>query len=169
MREIGVYLRGLTLFVAGVLVGTVLIPPIVAQEAGKEGLRLNHVGIAVKDFQGALNFYTKVMGFRVAYALPSPDGRPTTTFLQISRDTFLEMAPATANLPAGITHIGILTEDANAAVTQLRQNGATVPDVRSGGGTGSRLSNVMDPEGIRLELVEQPSGSLMRKAMESWK
>jgi hypothetical protein len=27
----------------------------------------------------------------------------------------------------------------------------------------------MDPNGIRLEVVEQPSGSLMRKAMESWK
>jgi len=54
-------------------------------------------------------------------------------------------------------------------VTQLRKAGATMPDVRSGGGTGSRLSNVMDPNGIRLEVVEQPSGSLMRKAMESWK
>jgi catechol 2,3-dioxygenase-like lactoylglutathione lyase family enzyme len=169
MRELFVYLRGLTLFVAGIFVGTAMIPPSVAQEAGNTGLRLNHVGIAVKDFQGSLNFYNKVMGFRTAYALPSPDGKPTTTFLQISRDTFLEVAPATENLPAGITHVGILTDDANAAVTQLRQAGATVPDVRSGGATGSRLTNVMDPNGIRLELVEQPSGSMMRKAMESWR
>jgi lactoylglutathione lyase len=168
MREIGVYLRGLTLFVAGIVVGTAMIPA-VAQETANGGLRLNHVGIAVKDFQGSLNFYTKVMGFRASYALPSPDGKPTTTFLQISRDTFIEMAPANENLPAGLTHIGILTDDANAAVTRLRGAGATVPDVRSGGGTGSRLSNVMDPNGIRLELVEQPSGSLMRKAMETWR
>ena len=169
MRELVVYLRGLTLFVAGIVVGTVLISPGLAQETKNAGLRLNHVGIAVKDFQESLNFYTKVMGFRVAYAMPSPDGKPTTTFLQISRDTFIEMAPATANLPAGLTHIGILTDDANATVTQLRQAGATAPDARSGGATGSRLSNVMDPNGIRLEVVEQPSGSLMRKAMESWK
>lgn len=79
------------------------------------------------------------------------------------------MAPASENLPAGLTHVGLLTDDANVSVTQLRQAGATVPDVRSGGGTGSRLTNVMDPGGIRLEVVEQPSGSLMRKAMESWK
>lgn len=78
MRAIGVYLRGLTLFVAGIVVGIALIPPSAAQENSKGGLRLNHVGIAVKDFQQSLNFYTKVMGFRVAYALPSPDGRPTT-------------------------------------------------------------------------------------------
>src|SRR5579864_8922758 len=170
MRELAGYLRGLTLFVAGIVVGTLLISPGHAQEAKTAGgLRLNHVGIAVKDFQVSLNFYTKVMGFRVAYALPSPDGKPTTTFLQISRDTFLEMAPASATLPVGITHVGILTDDANGTVTQLRQAGATLPDVRSGGGTGSRLSNVVDPNGIRLEIVEQPSGSLMRKAMESWK
>ena len=168
MRELFVYLRGLTLFVAGIVVGTVMISPSLAQQSGN-GLRLNHVGIAVKDFQESLNFYTKVMGFKAAYSMPSPDGKPTTTFLQISRDTFIEMAPATANLPAGLTHMGILTDDANASVTQLRQAGATMPEVRSGGGTGSRLSNVTDPNGIRLELVEQPSGSLMRKAMESWK
>ncbi len=169
MHELGIYLRCLTLFVAGVVVGTAMIPSSVAQETSNGALRLNHVGIAVKDFQESLNFYTKVMGFRVAYALPSPDGKPTTTFFQISRDTFLEMAPATANLPAGLTHIGILTDDASATVTQLRKAGATMADVRSGGGTGSRLSNVVDPNGIRLEVVEQPSGSLMRKAMESWK
>jgi catechol 2,3-dioxygenase-like lactoylglutathione lyase family enzyme len=169
MRELFVYLRGLTLFVAGIVVGTALIAPGFAQQRGDSGLRLNHVGIAVKEFQESLNFYTKVMGFRVAYALPSPDGKPTTTFLQINRDTFIEMAPATANLPAGLTHIGILSDDANATVAQLRQAGATMPDVRSGGGTGSHLSNVMDPNGIRLEVVEQPTGSLMRKAMESWK
>src|SRR5260370_22015991 len=158
MGELFVYLRGLTLFVAGIVVGTALIAPGFAQQRGDQGPRLNHVGIGVKDFQESLNFYTKVMGCRGAYALTSPDGKPTTTFLQISRDTFVEMAPASANLPAGLTHIGILSDDANATVTQLRQAGATMPDVRSGGGTGSRLSNVMDPNGIRLEVVEQPTG-----------
>jgi lactoylglutathione lyase len=168
MRNLFIYLRGLTLFVAGIVVGTVTISPSLAQQTGN-GLRLNHVGIAVKDFQESLSFYTKVMGFKVAYAFPSPDGKPTTTFLQINRDTFIEMAPATANLPAGLTHIGILTDDANGTVTQLRGAGATLQDPRSGGASGSRLTNVTDPNGIRVELVEQPSGSMMRKAMESWK
>jgi catechol 2,3-dioxygenase-like lactoylglutathione lyase family enzyme len=162
------YLWGFTLFAAGVFAGSA-IQPAGAQQPTDGSVRLNHVGIAVKDFQESLNFYTKVLGFKVAYALPSPDGKPTTTFLQISRDTFIEMAPANDKLRPGFTHIGLLTDDANASVTQLRQRGADVPDVRSGGGTGSRLSNVLDPNDIRLELVEQPSGSLMRKAMESWK
>jgi len=159
MRPVMVWLRGLTLFVAGVVVGTLMMQRTAAQENDKAGLRLNHVGIAVSDFQGSLDFYTKVMGFKVAYAMPSPDGKPTTTFLQINKDTFIEMAPATANLPAGLTHIGLMADDAKAAIARLREGGAT----------GSKLSNIEDPNGIRLEIVERPAGSMMRKAIESWK
>jgi len=168
MRSLVVYLRGLTLFVAGIVVGTVMMQPSAAQGNKTTGLRLNHVGIAVTNLQDSLNFYTKVMGFKVAYT-NGTEGRPGNTFLQISRDTFLEVAQAGANAPAGITHVGIGTEDAASTVAQLRQAGATVPDVRPGGPSGSLLSNVTDPNGIRFELNEQPAGSLMRKAIESWK
>jgi len=169
MNRFAVYARGLALFAAGVFVGGLAMRPASAQGNAVTGLRLNHVGIAVKDFQQSLDFYTKVMGFRVAYAFPSPDGRPTTTFLQVNRDTFIEMAPATDKLPAGITHIGIWTDDANATVAQIRQNGGTPSDVRSGGPSGSQLSNITDPNGIRIEINQQPAGSFMRKAMDSWK
>jgi lactoylglutathione lyase len=162
-------MRGVVLFLAGVVAGSLLMPGSSAQEDKSSGVRLNHVGIAVKDMQASLDFYTKVMGFKVAYKFPSPDGRPTTTFVQINRDTFLEVAPATDKLPVGITHIGIWSDDANATVLQLRQAGATLADVRSGGPSGSRLSNITDPDGIRLELNEQPAGSFMRKAMDAWK
>jgi catechol 2,3-dioxygenase-like lactoylglutathione lyase family enzyme len=168
MGELAAYLRGVALFIVGIIIGTVIMRSSAAQENRSAGLRLNHVGIAVKDFQESLNFYTKVMGFRVAYAFPSPDGKPTTTFLQINRDTFIEMAPASENLPAGITHIGIWSEEANATVAQLKQAGGTLTEVRPSVQTGSRLSNITDPNGIRLELNEQPAGSLMRKALEAW-
>jgi lactoylglutathione lyase len=162
-------MRGLALFAAGVVFGTVLMQTSAAQENRNTGFRLNHVGIAVKDLQESVDFYTKVMGFHVAYPLPNPSGNPTTIFLQINRDTFLEVAQSNANLPVGLTHMGIWSEDASATAAQLRQAGATVADPRPGGPSGSRLVNITDPNGIRVEVNEQPAGSLMRKAMDAWK
>jgi catechol 2,3-dioxygenase-like lactoylglutathione lyase family enzyme len=173
MRGIVVYLRGLTLFVAGIVVGTLLIQPGAAQESGATGatgLRLNHVGIAVKDYDQSFNFYSKVMGYRVAFRFPpSADGKPTTTYFQISRDTFLEMAPASEKVPPGITHMGIETSDMKKTIAQLRTAGGTVEDFRVSGPTKALLSNILDPNGIRMELIELTPDSLHKKAEESWK
>jgi lactoylglutathione lyase len=163
------WIRTLAVFVAGVIVGTMLVQSSAAQQKAKTGHRINHVGISVKDFQESMNFYTKVMGFKEAYRFPSPDGKPSTTFLQIDQNTFIEMAPPNPNQAPGLTHIGIYSEDAKATVTQFRQAGATVTDARPSANSGSVLANVTDPNGIRLEINEQPAGSLMRKAMEGWR
>src|SRR5580692_6108066 len=51
----------------GIVIGTVMMRSSNAQENIKTGLRLNHVGIAVKDYQGTVDFYTKVMRSRKAF------------------------------------------------------------------------------------------------------
>jgi catechol 2,3-dioxygenase-like lactoylglutathione lyase family enzyme len=169
MRGVGVYLRGVTLFVAGIVVGSILMQPGAAQEK-RTPLRLNHVGIAVNDYQGSYDFYTKVMGFRVAFKFPpSADGKPTTTYFQISKDTFLEMAPASAQVPAGITHMGIETPDIKSTITQLRDAGGHAEDMRVSGPTKADLSNIYGPDKIRLELLELTPDSLHKKAEDSWK
>ena len=162
------WIRNVTLFLAGVVVGTVLTQSISAQQNRPLGHRINHVGISVTNFEESLKFYTQVMGFKEAYRFPSQNGQPSTTFLQVNRDTFIEMAPANGR-PAGLTHIGMYSEDAQASVLQFRQAGTTVADSRPSENSGSRLANVTDPNMIRIEINEQPTGSLMRKAMEAWK
>jgi lactoylglutathione lyase len=169
MRGVAVYLRGVTLFVAGIVVGTILMQSGAAQEK-RTGLRLNHVGIAVNDYDKALDFYTKVMGLKIAFKFPpSPDGKPTTTYFQISKDTFLEMAPASAQVPAGFTHMGIETSDIKSTISQLRATGAHVEDMRVSGPTKANLSNIYDPDHIRMELIELTPDSLHKKAEDSWK
>jgi catechol 2,3-dioxygenase-like lactoylglutathione lyase family enzyme len=163
------WIRSVMLFVAGIVVGAVVTQSVAAQQNRTTGHRLNHVGIRVTNFEESLKFYTQVMGFKEAYRFPSPDGRPSTTFLQVNRDTFIEMAPPDGKQPAGLTHIGLYSDDAQASVTQFRQAGGTATDPRPSENSGSRLANVTDPSGIRIEINEQPAGSLMRKAMESWK
>lgn len=171
MQRLGAYARGTALFLAGIAVGAVAMQPSAAQNKQGTGLRLNHVGIAVKpeNFAKSVAFYTKVMGFRVAFRMPGPAGAPHTTYFQINRDTFLEMAPASARLPEGITHIGIETTNLKTTILRLRRAGATVEDARVSRPTKALLSNIRDPNGIRLELIELTPDSLHKKAEESWR
>jgi catechol 2,3-dioxygenase-like lactoylglutathione lyase family enzyme len=170
MNRISVYARAIGLFVAGAVFGSLVLRPSAAQEKKNTNLHVNHVGIAVKDVDATVAYYTKVMGYRVAFKFPSPDGKPTTTYMQVSRDTFLEIAPASDALPAGtITHMGVQSDDVKTAVAQIRANGGDVQDVRVSGPTKALLSNINDPNGIRTELVEITPDSLHQQAINRWK
>src|SRR5580698_7149954 len=100
------WVRGLVFFVAGTLFGILATQPSAMPQDKNAGLRLNHFGIYVKDFDESMNFYTKTMGFREAFSLKDKDGKPTLAYLQINRDTFLELAPSAADCPVGFSHAG---------------------------------------------------------------
>src|SRR5579863_10096774 len=102
---------GFSLFAAGLVVGVFLMQPGLAQQNRNPGLRLNHVGIYTKDYDESMRFYTQTMGFREAFTIKDKDGKPTLSYLQLNHDTFLELAPANAQRPAGLSHIGIWPED----------------------------------------------------------
>ena len=163
-------MRGTVLFLSGLIVGAVMMASVAAQGTLNQGVRLNHVGISVPNFQETVAFYEKVMGYRVSHRFaPNPDGRPGTAFVQISRDTFIEIAPAAADAKPTITHIGVWADDVKATVARVNQNGGKATEPRRSENSGSILANVTDPAGIRTELNEQPPDSMMRKSMDSWK
>lgn len=162
------WMRGVMLFLAGTAFGIFATQPGAAPQEKGTGLRLNHVGIYAKDFDESVNYYTKTLGFREAFSLKDKDGKPTLTYLQINRDTFLELAPASADRPVGVSHIGIWADDLKTTAAVLGQRGVKMEDVRSGA-TKSILTNIVDPSGVRLELLEYPPESLQRKAIDSWK
>src|SRR6476661_6495099 len=112
-------IRSVMLFAAGIAVGALLTHSAAAQQKSVTGHRINHVGISVTNFDESLKFYTQVMGFKEAYRFPSQNGQSSTTFLQVNRDTFIEIAPANCR-PAGLTHIGLYLEDAQASVIRFR-------------------------------------------------
>jgi catechol 2,3-dioxygenase-like lactoylglutathione lyase family enzyme len=163
-------MRALALFIAGLGFGILVMQPTTAQKNyNGNGLKLNHVGIAVKNFDQAIDYYTKTFGFREAFAFKEPDGRPILTYLQINRDTFLEVQPATADRPAGITHFGLDSPDLKAAVARLQQRGVKVNDPMPSTRTMALLTSATDADGIRMELLEFGPGSLQRKAILAWK
>ena len=176
MKRFALFTAGLGILVAGI----VSQPGAAQGQAGKSsGLRLSLVGIAVSDYPKSQAFYERVMGFPVAFKFSSPDGTRTNTFFQMSRDTFLEMQQATADVRAGLTHAHFVVDDLSATLARLRQAGLP-PAPQSGRPTNAvteagvsqnifvKNANVYDPNGIRLELNELIPESLMKKAAESW-
>jgi len=164
-------MRGFALFVAGVGSGILLMQSVIAQNGAPNdtGMKLNHVAIAVKNFDEAVAYYTKSMGFREAFSFREKNGQPILAYLQISRDTFLEIQPATAEHPAGFSHLGIEMADGKATVARLRRMGIKVNDLMPSARSGALLTNATDPEGFRAELLQFGPASLQRKAMSAWK
>ena len=161
------WIRGTSLFIAGVVAGMLIMQPTAAPQAKTPGLRLNHFGIFVKDLNESTDFYTKKMGLRDAFHFTDAAGKPIV-YLQMSRDTFLEMTPADAEHAPGFSHAGIQSDDVKRTVAALKESGVKVEDVHSGS-TKAPLANMYDPNGVRLELLSYPPESLQRKAMDSWK
>jgi len=162
------WISGCALFVMGTGFGMFVMQPGAAQTTPGTGLRLNHVGIYVKDFDESMRFYTKTLGLREAFTIRDNSGKPTLAYLQVTRDTFIELGQATADRPVGLSHIGIWPLDLSATVATLRSRGMKVDDPRTGS-TKTSITNATDPNGVRLELLDFLPDSLPRKAMDDWK
>ena len=159
-------MRGLSIFVGGVLVG-LAVQMAVAQSQSRNLVNMNHVGIAVPDIESAITYYTDTLGFPEAFRVTTDSGNIALVYVQASENTFLELQPVNANRPAGLSHFGVHVNDMELAIDMFRERGADVQDSRSSS-SGAILSNVIDPNGIRMELLELPPESLHRQAMNRW-
>lgn len=159
-------MRSFVWFVAGMLAGAFVLHTATAQSPRPSAL--NHVGMVVENYDQAMRYYTEALGFREAYTMKNPDGSPLLTYLQLNRETFVELIPARPGEKTGITHFGVEVGDIEAAASRLRERGYTMP------ATGRTPANakffrVRDPNNNEIEVMEFGPESLQRKAMESWK
>jgi catechol 2,3-dioxygenase-like lactoylglutathione lyase family enzyme len=155
-------------FLFGLLLGSVLVPG-QAQELRLAGENyVNHVALAVENFDEAFAFYTQKMGFREAFTVRDENGRPTLAYVQVNRNTFIELQQANANRRPGLNHFGLHVENLRATVATLKQRGVTVEEPRSRPDDSS-VANATDPGGIRIEMFEFGPQSPQGKAIASWK
>jgi hypothetical protein len=82
----------------------------------------------------------------------------------VSETTFLELNPANENRPAGLTHFGIQVEGMESVKAMFEARGASPTETRRGS-TMAILSNITDPQGVRIELSEYPPDSLQGQAL----
>ena len=163
-------MRGFFLFVAGILVGTVIQTTVAQSPAAHPAVRLNHVAISVPDVAQAMTWYGEKLGFREVVRNTNPQGQLMAAYIQVSRDTFIELQQANAQRPAGLNHFGLEVPDIKNTVATFRQRGLMVSDPGAPSAfTGGILANITDPNAGRIELSEQPPEGKLRKATESWK
>ena len=156
-------MRRLTLFLAGVaIVGNLAI----AQD-NRNDLRVMVVGLAARNYQESMDFYTKVMGFKAGFSF-SPDGKRMNTYFQLSRDSFIEMSETAVNAAPGFTHIHMQTRDRDAVVARLQKSGVMVSNIRIAMPTMEKSATITDPSGIRFEPTELIAGSMTKKAVDAW-
>src|SRR5438477_4678061 len=147
-------MRGFFLFVAGIVIG-LAIESAVAQSPNRGVVGLNHVALSVPNIDEAVTYYTKTMGFPEAFRSTDEKGQVALVYVQISKNTFVELQPANAQRPAGINHFGLHVENINSAIAMFKQRGANVSDSRVSA-TKAILANITDPNGVRIELAELP-------------
>ena len=162
------WIRESALLSAGLLLGMVTIKSIEAQQDKGIGVRVNHVGIYVKNLQESVDFYTRTLGMREGFVMRDKSGNPTTMYVQVDKYTFLELAQANADRPVGINHVGFQTENISDTVAELRKRGITVTQPTSVG-SGAPHTSISYPNGVRLEMLEFGPGSMQRNAIEAYK
>jgi catechol 2,3-dioxygenase-like lactoylglutathione lyase family enzyme len=151
--------------IAGIVAYVTLRIP--ADAADTPPIRLNHVGISVANLDQAVDFYTKKMGYRQAFAIPDAPGQPRAVYLQVSRETFVELLEATPARPPGFVHVGFEVEDITATAQRLKGTNVKVAEPRVGR-TNATVAEVEVPDGVNVELLQFGPESMQRKAIESW-
>jgi len=160
-------MRGALLFAAGLFTG-LAVQVALAQNANRGVVMMNHVGINVPNFYETVTYYTEKMGYKEAFRVFDEKKQPRLVYMQISKNTFLELNPANAQRPAGFTHYGLHVENVADAVAMFRKRGITVSDTNVSD-TKAVLANITDPYMGRIELAELTPESLHYKAIQSWK
>jgi predicted enzyme related to lactoylglutathione lyase len=122
----------------------------------------------VPNIPEAVTYYTQKMGYREAFRVNDEKGQPRIVYMQISKNTFLELNPVNAQRPAGFSHYGLQVENAADAIAKFRSRGVTVTDPIASD-TKAILANITDPYMGRIELTEITPESLHYKAIQNWK
>jgi catechol 2,3-dioxygenase-like lactoylglutathione lyase family enzyme len=161
------FMRGAVLFAAG-FIAALVVQIGTAQDSNTGVVMMNHVAINVPNFDEAVTYYTQKMGYREAFRVNDAKGQPRLVYMQISKNTFLELNAVTAQRPAGFSHYGLQVDNAADAVARFRRVGLTVTDTNLSD-TKAIIANITDPYMGRIELTELPPESMHYKAIQRWK
>jgi methylmalonyl-CoA/ethylmalonyl-CoA epimerase len=129
--------------------------------------KIDHIGIAVKDLEESLKFYTEVLGLECIGTEVVDEQKVKVAFLPIG-DSKIELLEATEpdsavakfieKKGAGIQHIALRVDDINKAIAEMEAKGMRMIDKEARYGAGNGRIAFMHPkstDGVLLELCER--------------
>ena len=125
-------------------------------------MRTLHVGLRVADRERSLAFY-RALGYEVVGEVPAT-GIGHLTMLKLPEDPFVTLElvhdPATpVGADSHLSHLVVQVASMADTVSELTGRGLDVAPPTSPDGSADFLtSEVLDPDGNRLELVQWPPG-----------
>ncbi len=122
----------------------------------------HHIHLISPDPEKTADFYRSVFNAELVSEQPLPDGR---TMIQLSLDEtpLYIMQPAAgetitpAASPTGLDHLGLMTDDLDATMADLKAHGATIRDDIIEIFPGVRILFFWGPENVLVELIEVKS------------
>jgi lactoylglutathione lyase len=128
-------------------------------------MRILHTMLRVGDLERSKKFYTEVMGMKLLREKEYPSGKFTLAFVGFGGEDSTAVIELTHNwdtskyeLGTGYGHIAIGVPDVYAACDRIRERGGKItrqPGPMAGG--TSVLAFVEDPDGYKIELLEDPA------------
>lgn len=126
-------------------------------------LKLDHVGIAVKNLDETLKFYTDVLGLDLADTEVVEEQKVRVAFLPIG-DTEVELLESTADdgpiakyierNGEGVQHLAFLVEDIEEAIKHMQDKGMRMIDEMPRYGAGGAKIAFMHPKSSYRVLIE---------------
>ena len=126
--------------------------------------RLHHVAVIASDYARSKHFYTEILGLRILAETHRVERRSHKLDLALPDGTQIELfsfpsPPPRLSYPeaCGLRHLALAVTDIDAAVQELARHGVAVEPVRVDELTGARFTFFPDPDGLPIELYEQPA------------
>ena len=141
-------MRSMTWTSLGVL--GLLMVSVAPASAQSETMMYDHVHLAVPDPATAAAWYARHFGGDPV------DGRDDRTLIGVTRFIFRQDADVRPSQGGAVDHLGFSVADLDAKLQELEADGATITMARREVEGLFPISFVVDPWGVRLEIIEEP-------------
>lgn len=123
--------------------------------------KVHHIAIICSDYSRSLEFYTKVLGFRIMSEHYRADRQSYKTDLALGDDYTIELfsfpdPPRRLTHPeaTGLRHLAFEVDDLQKEIHELDALGVPHEEPRVDEYTGKRFFFLRDPDGLPIELYE---------------